>query len=86
LIAGLGIYIKRVAPHVKIIKVQNSDNDVNEMPGLVPYKGLHRSDGDRKMRHVSGEVIRVCTEVIDEIVQVDMDKVCLASTRRCELG
>ena len=79
LIAGLGIYVKRVAPHVKIIGVENNDNDADDMSCLVPYKGQRKSEEHRTSRHMSEEIVHICTEVIDDIVQVDMDEVCIAS-------
>ncbi|KAL3426507.1 threonine ammonia-lyase [Phlyctema vagabunda] len=79
LIAGIGIYVKRVAPHVKIIGVQSNYNDVIDTACLVAYKGQHKIEERRSSKHMSEEIVRICTEVVDDIVQVDTDEVLIAT-------
>jgi threonine dehydratase len=82
LIAGIGVYIKRIAPHVKVIGVETYD--ANAMA-----KSLER--GERVMlrevglfadgaavKAVGAETFRLCREVVDEIIQVSTDEACAA--------
>lgn len=82
LIAGVGTYIKRLAPHIKIIGVET--HDANAMVQSLQAKkrvllknvGLF-ADGTA-VRFVGEETFRLCQEVIDEIVQVTTDELCAA--------
>jgi threonine dehydratase len=76
LIAGIGIYVKRVAPHVKIIGVES--NDANEFSRLLRYKRQRTPEEYIVSRNISEEMVQICAEVIDDIVQVDMDEVFMA--------
>lgn len=82
LIAGIGAYIKRIAPHVKIIGIETYDADAM-------YQSLKK--GERVMLKEVGlfadgtavkipgqETFRVCQEVIDEIIHIDTDEICAA--------
>ncbi|KAI9834601.1 MAG: hypothetical protein M1826_000003 [Phylliscum demangeonii] len=82
LIAGIGVYIKRIAPHVKIIGVETYD--ANAM-----VRSLHEgrrtvlndvglfADG-AAVKTVGRETFRLCQEVVDEIIQVSTDELCAA--------
>ncbi|KAI5789715.1 tryptophan synthase beta subunit-like PLP-dependent enzyme [Peziza echinospora] len=82
LIAGVGAYLKRVAPHVKVIGVETFD--ANAM-----YESLKRkkrvtltevglfADG-AAVKVVGEETFRLCTEVVDEVIQVTTDEICAA--------
>lgn len=82
LIAGIGVYIKRIAPHVKIIGVET--HDANAMitsiqaghPIVLNEVGLF-ADG-AAVKTVGDETFRLCREVIDEIIQVSTDETCAA--------
>ena len=82
LIAGLGVYIKRIAPHVKIIGVEAYD--ANAMVQSLQKKervilsevGLF-ADG-AAVKTVGIETFRLCSEVIDEIIEVTTDETCAA--------
>ena len=82
LIAGIGVYIKRIAPHVKIIGVEAYD--ANAMVESLKAKkrvflkdvGLF-ADG-AAVKTVGEETFRICREVVDEIVQVTTDETCAA--------
>lgn len=82
LIAGIGYYIKRLAPHIRIIGVET--HDANAMVQsiragkriLLPKVGLF-ADGTA-VKLVGEETFRVAREVIDEIVEVTTDEICAA--------
>ncbi|RQM08845.1 hypothetical protein DH86_00002978, partial [Scytalidium sp. 3C] len=82
LIAGIGVYVKRIAPHVKIIGVET--HDANAMvQSLAKGKrvfldevGLF-ADG-AAVKTVGEETFRIAQEVIDEVIQVSTDETCAA--------
>jgi threonine dehydratase len=82
LIAGLGVYIKRIAPHVKIIGVES--HDANAMAQslrkgervVLDEVGLF-ADG-AAVKIVGKETFRLCSEVVDEILEVTTDETCAA--------
>ncbi|KAF3386379.1 Threonine dehydratase [Penicillium rolfsii] len=82
LIAGIGVYLKRIAPQVKIIGVEA--HDANAMAQsldegervFLKEVGLF-ADG-AAVKSVGEETWRVAREVIDEIVQVSTDEICAA--------
>ncbi|KAL9635605.1 MAG: hypothetical protein Q9164_003348 [Protoblastenia rupestris] len=82
LIAGIGVYIKRIAPHVKVIGVEAYD--ANAMVQSLKKKervvlaevGLF-ADG-AAVKTVGEETFRLCTEVVDEIIEVTTDETCAA--------
>jgi threonine dehydratase len=82
LIAGVGAYIKRIAPHVKIIGVETLDacamnQSIKENKRvLLSEVGLF-ADG-AAVRMVGEETYRVTKSVLDEIVLVSNDEVCAA--------
>jgi len=82
LIAGIGVYIKRIAPHVKIIGVETYD--ANAM--VQSLRAGHRvvlnevglfADG-AAVKTVGQETFRLCSEVVDEVIQVTTDEACAA--------
>ncbi|KAJ5465111.1 Threonine dehydratase [Penicillium daleae] len=82
LIAGIGVYLKRIAPQVKIIGVEA--HDANAMAKsldegervFLKEVGLF-ADG-AAVKSVGEETWRVSREVIDEIIQVSTDEICAA--------
>ncbi|KAJ5389570.1 Threonine dehydratase [Penicillium cataractarum] len=82
LIAGIGVYLKRIAPHVKVIGVEA--HDANAMAQsldegervFLKEVGLF-ADG-AAVKSVGEETWRVSREVIDEIIQVSTDEICAA--------
>ncbi|KAL9614518.1 MAG: hypothetical protein Q9167_000968 [Letrouitia subvulpina] len=82
LIAGLGVYIKRIAPDVKIIGVETYD--ANAMVQSL-RKGARVTldevglfaDG-ASVKTVGEETFRVCAEVVDDVIQVTTDETCAA--------
>ena len=82
LIAGVGVYIKRVAPHVKIIGVETHDANAmvqsirQRKPVILSEVGLF-ADG-AAVKTVGAETFRLCLDVVDEIIEVDTDETCAA--------
>ena len=82
LIAGIGVYIKRIAPHVKIIGVET--HDANAMvSSLKACRRVMLSDvglfaDGAAVKAVGEETFRVCQEVVDDIIQVSTDEICAA--------
>ena len=82
LIAGLGVYIKRILPHVKVIGVEAFD--ANAMVQSLKKRervtlnevGLF-ADG-AAVKNVGEETFRLCLEVVDEIIEVTTDETCAA--------
>lgn len=82
LIAGLGVYIKRIAPLVKIIGVETYD--ANAMVQSIRKRqrvtlnevGLF-ADG-AAVKSVGEETFRLCSEVVDDIIEVTTDETCAA--------
>ncbi|MBK7900015.1 MAG: threonine ammonia-lyase, biosynthetic [Azonexus sp.] len=82
LIAGVGAYIKRLRPEVKIIGVETFDADAMARSLAKGHRvrldqvGLF-ADGTA-VKFVGEETFRVCKEVVDEVILVDTDAICAA--------
>lgn len=82
LLAGVGVYVKRIAPHVKVIGVET--HDANALAQslakgervVLSEVGLF-ADG-AAVKQVGEETFRICREVVDEIIQVSTDETCAA--------
>ncbi|RIB12366.1 tryptophan synthase beta subunit-like PLP-dependent enzyme [Gigaspora rosea] len=82
LISGIGSYVKRLCPKIKIIGVETYD--ANAMTLSLKEKkrvtldevGLF-ADG-AAVRVVGEETFRLCSEVIDEVINVTNDEICAA--------
>ncbi|KAG7406492.1 Threonine dehydratase-like protein AKTS1-1 [Fusarium oxysporum f. sp. rapae] len=77
LIAGLGIYLKRTAPNVKVIGVQLHDSA--DISRLIHCKGQSTLEEHLLSRKVCPKIARICSDVIDNIVQVTMNEVLIAT-------
>ncbi|KAI4911682.1 hypothetical protein J4E90_006499 [Alternaria incomplexa] len=82
LIAGTGVYIKRIAPHVKIIGVEQYDANAM-VESLKAGKRVFLKDvglfaDGAAVKTVGEETFRICQEVVDEVVQVTTDETCAA--------
>ncbi|KAF5598068.1 Threonine dehydratase mitochondrial [Fusarium pseudocircinatum] len=77
LIAGLGIYLKRIAPQIKAIGVQLHDSA--DISRLINCKGQSTLEEHLLSRNVCPKVARICSGVIDDIVQVTMNEVLVAT-------
>ncbi|KAK8103463.1 threonine dehydratase I [Apiospora kogelbergensis] len=82
LIAGIGVYVRRMYPHVKIIGVEQ--DDANAMAQSlakgerVVLKDVGFFADGAAVKTVGEETFRVCQDVVDEIVQVSKDETCAA--------
>jgi threonine dehydratase len=82
LIAGIGTYVKRMAPHVKIIGVETYDADAMHQSlakgeRVVLSQVGFFADG-AAVRTVGEETFRISQKVIDEVILVTTDEVCAA--------
>ena len=82
LIAGLGVYIKRIAPHVKLIGVEAYDANAMvqslEAKQRVCLKEVGLFADGAAVKTVGEETFRLCLDVIDEVIQVTTDEICAA--------
>ncbi len=82
LISGVGAYIKRLRPEIKIIGVEPVDSDAMYQSlkaghrVKLPQVGLF-ADGVA-VREVGVETFRLCQQVVDEVILVDTDDICAA--------
>lgn len=82
LIAGIGVYLKRIAPHVKIIGVETYDANAMvqslQAKKRVTLKDVGLFADGAAVKNVGEETFRLCMEVVDEIIQVTTDEICAA--------
>lgn len=82
LIAGTGVYVKRIAPHVKIIGVETYDANALvqslKLGKRVTLKDVGLFADGAAVKTVGEETFRICTEVVDEVIQVTTDDICAA--------
>jgi threonine dehydratase len=82
LISGIGAYIKRVRPQVKVIGVQPVDSDAMTRSlaeghrVALAHVGLF-ADGVA-VKQVGKETFRIAQECVDEMITVDTDAICAA--------
>ncbi|KAG5661969.1 hypothetical protein KAF25_004208 [Fusarium avenaceum] len=76
-IAGVGVFLKRMAPSIKIIGVQiTTAKDQKQKP--VANGKFVSPIQDIDIGRIGEETLRICHEVIDDIIQVTMDEACAA--------
>ncbi|KAI5859698.1 threonine dehydratase I [Durotheca rogersii] len=82
LIAGIGVYVKRIAPHVKIIGVETEDANAMAQSlrqgGRVVLKEVGLFADGAAVKTVGEETFRICQEVIDDVIEVNTDETCAA--------
>ena len=82
LIAGIGLYVKRMAPHVKIIAVEASDANALAQSLKLGRRVVLKSVGlfadGAAVKTLGEETFRICKEVVDEVVEVSTDEICAA--------
>jgi threonine dehydratase len=82
LVAGIGVYVKRIAPHVKIIGVETYDANAMveslKAQKRVVLKDVGLFADGAAVKTVGEETFRICQDVIDEVVQVTTDETCAA--------
>ena len=82
LVSGIAAYVKRVAPRTKVIGVQPVDSaamreSLREGRRVtLPHVNLF-ADGVA-VRQVGTETLRLCRELVDDMVLVDTDEICAA--------
>lgn len=82
LIAGVGAYIKRIAPQVKIIGVETYDANAMvqslQQGRRVTLKEVGLFADGAAVKLVGEETFRICREVVDDIILVTTDEICAA--------
>lgn len=82
LISGIGVYLKRIAPHVKIVGVEASDaNAMAQSLGQgsrVQLKDIGLFADGAAVKAVGEEPYRLAREVVDEVILVSTDEICAA--------
>ncbi len=82
LISGIASYVKRVRPEIQVIGVQPIDSDAMARSIAagrrvkLEHVGLF-ADGVA-VKQVGKETLRICRELVDDIVLVDTDAICAA--------
>ncbi|MEO5900516.1 MAG: threonine ammonia-lyase, biosynthetic [Ilumatobacteraceae bacterium] len=82
LISGIAAYVKAVRPEVRVIGVQAADSDAMTRSMVSGRRVVLRdvglfSDGTA-VKQVGRETLRICRELVDEMVLVDADEICAA--------
>lgn len=82
LIAGIGAYIKRIAPHIKIIGVETHDADAMKQSlakgERVTLKEVGLFSDGTAVKITGEETFRICQDVVDDILLVSTDEICAA--------
>ncbi|KAJ5788296.1 hypothetical protein N7457_003286 [Penicillium paradoxum] len=82
LIAGIGVYLKRIAPQVKVIGVEAYDANAMaqslDTGNRVFLKEVGLFADGAAVKSVGEETWRLSREVIDDIIQVSTDETCAA--------
>lgn len=82
LVAGVGTYIKRIMPHVKVIGVVSTGSGAM-LQSLALGRRVRLSQVNKfadgvAVKVVGKETFRICSEVIDQMVEVDTEAICEA--------
>ncbi|KAL2885923.1 threonine dehydratase [Ceratocystis lukuohia] len=82
LIAGVGSYLKRMAPNVKIIAVETYDADAMyqslKQGKRVLLKDVGLFADGAAVKIVGEETFRICQTVVDDVIRVTTDEACAA--------
>ncbi|CAB37622.1 threonine ammonia-lyase Tda1 [Schizosaccharomyces pombe] len=82
LIAGIATYVKRIAPHVKVIGVETFDADALKKSlkdkKRVTLKEVGLFADGTAVKLVGEETFRLVSKNIDDVVLVDKDEICAA--------
>ncbi|KAK5716361.1 threonine deaminase [Elasticomyces elasticus] len=82
LVSGIGVYVKRIAPHVKIIGVETYDANALvqslKVGKRVTLKDVGLFADGAAVKTVGEETFRICQEVVDDVILVDTDDICAA--------
>lgn len=82
LIAGVGSYLKKVAPHIKIVGVETYDADALRQSlqnnGSVTLGSVGSFADGTAVKVLGTETWRLCHQYVDEVVRVNTDETCAA--------
>lgn len=82
LIAGVASYVKRVAPHVKIVGVETYDADAMyqslETGQRVTLSEVGLFADGAAVKIPGEETFRLCKQYLDEVIRVTTDEICAA--------
>jgi len=82
LISGIAAYVKRVAPKTKVIGVEPVDSNAMDQSiragRRVTLAHVNLFADGVAVRQVGRETLRLCRELVDEMVLVDTDEICAA--------
>lgn len=82
LISGIGAYIKRLRPEIKVIGVEPVDADAMarslQAGKRVPLSQVGLFADGVAVRQVGEETFRLCQQYVDEVILVDTDATCAA--------
>lgn len=82
LVAGIGVFIKRMAPHVKIIGVEAYDANAMVQSlakgERVALKEVGLFADGAAVKIPGEETFRICKDVVDDVIQVTTDEICAA--------
>ncbi|SCU83241.1 LAME_0C04456g1_1 [Lachancea meyersii CBS 8951] len=82
LIAGVAAYIKRIAPHIKVVGVETYDaatlKSSLDSGCRNPLAEVGTFADGTSVRLIGEETFRVCQDFVDEMVLVNTDEICAA--------
>ena len=82
LIAGIGAYVKRLRPQIRLIGVEPVDADAMTRSlaagRRVKLKQVGLFADGVAVKQVGAETLRLCRELVDEMILVDNDAICAA--------
>ncbi|KAL4728717.1 threonine deaminase [Fusarium chlamydosporum] len=82
MVAGIGAFMKRMAPNVKIVGVQLIDIQISKARLPIQRRTADMKPAlqitDNNVNPKRSETLRLCQEVVDEILVINMDEACAA--------
>lgn len=82
LIAGIGLYVKRMAPHVRVVGVEAHDANAMAQSLRRGERVVLRDVGlfadGAAVKTLGEETFRIARDVVDEVVEVATDEICAA--------
>ncbi|CAR21561.1 threonine ammonia-lyase ILV1 [Lachancea thermotolerans CBS 6340] len=82
LVAGVAAYLKRIAPHIKIIGVETYDSATLktslEAGTRTPLSTVGTFADGTSVRMIGEETFRICQDLVDDVILVNTDEICAA--------
>ena len=82
LIAGLAVYVKEVAPDVKIIGVEAEGANILaqslQQGSPATLMSVNRFTEEVGIKKIGTENYRLCKDLVDEVITVSTDEICSA--------